>query len=203
MDAISSIKEIFNSNFEFVSGEIGILLENACPLFINRDYKIREASIVLFKTILTTPKIKDKTIFIPFYELIDVHLSCAMTHLVEKIKYSSLKLLDILIEHLPDFLIAKPYKIFENFLDQISVESALSKKRTLKNDPCKFTSTQNWRYNVLKRMHTMMNIFFQKVNDSQVKEDKIDKSFQNLCYMDGSSKCKIYSKSQDEFYFSR
>ena len=170
MNALINIKEICVNNSEFLLAEIGILLENLCPLFINRDYKIRETSILLFRTILSLPNIREKNIIMPFYDLIDIHLSCAMTHLIEKIKYSSLKILDILIENLPDFLLLKPYKIFDNFLDQISVESPSTKKRTLKNDPCRFTSTQNWRYSVLKRMHTMMNIIFKKANQSNWNE---------------------------------
>jgi hypothetical protein len=181
MDAITSIKVICYNDFEFVSRNVGNLLENLCPLFINRDYKIREAASLLFKTILTIPNIKDKNIFKPFYELIDIHLNCAMTHFIEKIKYSSLKLLDILIENLPDFLILKPYKIFDNFLDQISIESPSSKKLSLRNDPCRFTSTQNWRYNVLKRIYTMMNIIFQKT------DDQVDNSTQKTYCMDNSN----------------
>lgn len=159
LDALNSLKEMLLANSELVKSEFINLLENVCPLFTDREYKVREAAMHLFKTLILLPHFRSsKNILKPFYPLINVHLSCAMTHIMDNIQYSSLKLLDILIEHLPDLVRSHAYTIFENFIEQISKANLKGDKRTLKNDPYKLTSTQTWRHNVLNRLHRMLLI---------------------------------------------
>lgn len=160
LDALNSLKEMISNNDDLIRTEFSNLLENLCPLFADREYKVREATIVLFKTLILLPLFKDQNsnLLQPFYGLINVYLSCAMTHIVDTVQYSSLKLLDILIEHMPDLIRIHAYSIFENFIEQISKATLKGNKRTLKNDPYKMTSTQTWRHNVLNRLHKMLMI---------------------------------------------
>ena len=158
LDAINSLKEMIVSNDDLIQLEFNNLLENVCPLFTDRDYKVREAAMQLFKTLILLPFFGNKSVLQPFYSLINVHLSCAMTHSVESVQYSSLKLLDILIENLPDLVRIHAYGIFDNFIAQISNTSLKGDKRQLKNDPYKLTSTQTWRHNVLSRLYKMLYI---------------------------------------------
>jgi len=81
-----------------------------------------------------------------------------MTHISENVQNDSLKLLDILIEHIPDLVRSHAYTIFQNFVDQISKASLKGDRRTLKNDPYKMTSTQTWRSKVLSRLFKMLQI---------------------------------------------
>lgn len=146
------------ANNELIRLELSNLLENLCPIFSDRDYKVREAAMQLFKTVILLPSLSNKKQLEPFYGLINVHLSFSMTHIIENIQYSSLKLLDILIEHIPELIRVHSYNIFENFIDQISKANLKGDKRTLKNDPYKMTSTQTWRHNVLSRLYKMLLI---------------------------------------------
>lgn len=173
LDAVNSIKEIVTSNSSYIKTEISNLLENLCPLFTDRDYNVREATTQLFKTVILVPDLNNKTLLKPFYELINVHLSCAMTHIVDNVQYSSLKILDILIEHMPDLIRTYAYSIFENFIDQISkLSTSKGDKRTLKNDPYKLTSTQSWRHNVLNRLYKMLIIVSKGENDQSSETDE-------------------------------
>ena len=96
------------------------MLENLCPLFYDRDYKVREAVMLLFKTLIQLPYFnKNSSVLKPFYYLINVHLSCAMTNIIDSVQDSSLKVLDVLIENLPEFLQTHAYNIFENFIGLI------------------------------------------------------------------------------------
>jgi hypothetical protein len=158
LDSINNIRNIIQSNEELIKLELSSLLENICPLFSDRNYKVREASMSLFKTIILSNDLIKRSLLIPFYGLINVHLSCAMTNILDEIQYSSLKLLDILIDHLPDLVRMHSNNIFENFLDQISKTTLKGDKRILKNDPYKLTSTQSWRQNVLIRMYNLLSI---------------------------------------------
>ena len=146
------------SNDDLIQLEFNNLLENVCPLFTDRDYKVREASMQLFKTLINLPYFSTRSVLHPFYNLINVHLSCAMTHNVESVQYSSLKLLDILIENMSDLVRNHAYSIFDNFIAQISNTTLKGDKRQLKNDPYKLTSTQAWRHNVLSRLYKMLYI---------------------------------------------
>jgi hypothetical protein len=79
-----------------------------------------------------------------------------MTHVIETVQHSSLKLLDIIIEHMPELIREHAAAIFDNFIEQISKHSLRGDRRVLKNDPYKLTSTQTWRYDVLHRLHVML-----------------------------------------------
>lgn len=112
---------MITSNHDIIRMDLNNFLENICPLFSDRDYKVREACMQLFKTFILLPHIlQKKNTLEPFYSLLNVHLSCSMTHISENVQYDSLKLLDILIEHMPDLVKINAYAIFGNFIDQIS-----------------------------------------------------------------------------------
>jgi transcriptional regulator len=158
LEALNNLREEIASNVDFLKFELNSLLENLCPLFTDREYKVRESSIDLLKQLILNEYIQSNNSLQSFFHLINVHLSCAMTHIIEHIQYSSLKLLDILIENKPDFIQAYALKILQNFIDQISKASLKGNKRVLKNEPGKFSSTLNWRKNVLNRLNKMLTI---------------------------------------------
>ena len=158
MDALTSLKEMILNNPDLLKLELGHFLECVCPLFSDREYNIRETTMQLFKTLIDLPLLANRSILKPFYTLINVHLSLAMTHIVDNVQYSSLKLLDLLIANLPDLVRIHAYSIFQNFIDQISKAPLKGDRRVLKNDPFKLTSTQTWRQNVLNRLYKMLLI---------------------------------------------
>ncbi len=160
LDAINSLKEMIIGNPDFIRLELSYLLESLCPVFSDREYKVREAAMQLFKTIILLSGLNQKkhNVLEPFYNLINVHLTFSMTHIVESIQQSSLKFLDILIEHMPELIRVHSYDIFENFINQISKAAVKGDKRTLKNEPYKMTSTQTWRCSVLSRLYKMLKI---------------------------------------------
>lgn len=172
MDALTSLKEMILGNTDLLKLELGHFLENICPLFSDREYNIRETTMQLFKTLIDMPMFANRSMLRPFYNLINVHLSLAMTHIVDNVQYSSLKLLDLLIAHLPELVRTHAYSIFQNFIDQISKAPLKGDRRVLKNDPFKLTSTQAWRQNVLNRLHKMLLI----ISSDPLTHDQVDES---------------------------
>ncbi len=86
LDAILSLKEMIVNNNEIIRLDLNNFLENLCPLFSDREYKVREAAMQLFKTFILLPDlIKKKNTLEPFYSLLNVYLSCTMTHIDEKV----------------------------------------------------------------------------------------------------------------------
>ena len=172
LDALNSLREMVTQNEDLVRLEFSTLLENICPLFTDREYKIRENAINLFKTLILLPIFSNNQMLKPFFNLITVYLSCAMTHISDNIKYSSLKILDILCEKLPELVKLNAYTIFDNFVEQISKASVNNNsKRVLKNDPLKFSSTQSWRYNVLTRLHKFLTIISKNYKNMSAESD--------------------------------
>lgn len=188
LDALSSLKEMISNNHDLIRLEFASLLENLCPLFTDREYKVREAAIQLFKTFIELPFFRDDNCLAlqPFFSSISVYLSCAMTHIMDNIQYSSLKLLDILIEYLPDLVYKNAYTIFDNFIEQISKADLKGNKRVLKNDPYKLSSTQTWRLNVLNRLYKMLQIISNSSgsNSNPTKLNRKKIQFENFheCY---------------------
>lgn len=159
LDALGKLKDEMHKNGgDCLRYELSHIVENVCPLFSDKEYKIRETSGDLLRSLILHPFVAQCNALEPFYHLISVHLCCAMTHIVEKIQYSSLKLLDILVEHKPDFVRTYALALFDNFVEQISKSDLKGTRRILKNDPFKFTSTHTWRKNVLSRLSRMLNI---------------------------------------------
>lgn len=182
LDAIHSLKEMITSNNDLIRMDLNNFLENIFPLFSDRDYKVREACMQLFKTFILLPNIiQKKNTLEPFYSLLSVHLSCAMTHISENVQYDSLKLLDILIENMPDLIKINAYTIFENFINQISKATLRGDKRILKNDPYKMTSTQTWRSKVLSRLFKML-LIVSSVSDIKKKSLLSELEFNNFNY---------------------
>ncbi len=153
-----------------INYELSHILESVCPLFIDLEYKIHkqinEFIKLMINILLTNNKIN---LLKPFYKLINAHLSCAMTHIIENIQYNSLILLDVFIQYLPNLICLHSYNIFENFIGQISkintttTQNGVNKnqqyqRRVLKNDPYKLTPTQSWRSNVLLRLYKILLI---------------------------------------------
>ena len=61
------------------------------------------------------------------------------------------------------------------YIDQISKNNLKGDKRTLKNDPYKLTSTQEWRQKVLNRLYRMLLILsFSQSSSIENKENASD-----------------------------
>lgn len=97
----------------------------------------------------------------PFSPVLSAHLSCAMTHIEISIQEDAMKILDVLLEHYPALLAARPAVLLTNFLELISHRqgSGGSKKAqdpkarnwTLSVNPNRTVTSQQWRLTVLLR----------------------------------------------------
>jgi pre-rRNA-processing protein IPI1 len=188
----------------FLNYELNHILESVCPLFIDREYKIRKQINEFIKLLLNILLKNDKLILLkPFYKLINAHLSCAMTHIDENIQYNSLIILDIFIQYLPDIIYLHSYNIFENFIEQISKVTSCSGggggggvnttcRRVLKNDPYKLTSTQSWRSNVLARLYKILVIVARK---TPIEANESDDNVGQLFKFNDLNECLFYNKT--------
>lgn len=97
----------------------------------------------------------------PFFPLLSAHLSCAMTHIETGIQEDALKVLDVLLDHYPALLAARPALLLTNFLELISHRSTGGGARkgqegkgrswALSVNPNRNVTGQQWRLTVLFR----------------------------------------------------
>lgn len=97
----------------------------------------------------------------PFFPLLSAHLSCAMTHIETGIQEDAMKVLDVLLEHYPALLAARPSVLLTNFLELIShrnnsggakkSQEAKGRTWTLSVNPSRTVTSQQWRLSVLLR----------------------------------------------------
>lgn len=97
----------------------------------------------------------------PFFPLLSAHLSCAMTHIDTGVQEDAMKILDVLLEHYPALLAARPEVLLTNFLELIShrqnsggnknVQDPKGRAWTLSVNPSKAVTSQQWRLSVLLR----------------------------------------------------
>lgn len=202
LDAITSIRDMCQENKELVGVELSTLLEHVCLLFNDREHKIRKVAIQLLSFILHLDL--DRALFKPYFNLLNAHLSCSMTHIDENIQNSSLQILDLLIQYLPSLILNHYSQIFESFIEQISKLSTTKSngktKRVLKNDPYKLTSTQAWRSNVLTRIYKLISLLTneyrpQVPHSMQKREENIQMN------NDSQVKMVIFSETQQKESF--
>ena len=194
----------------FLNYELSHILESVCPLFIDREYKIRKQINEFIKLLLNILLKNDKLALLkPFYKLINAHLSCAMTHIDENIQYNSLIILDIFIQQLPNMIYSHSYNIFENFIEQISKVTSsntggggggggnkVTTRRILKNDPYKLTSTQSWRSNVLARLYKILLIVSKSVNNHEILNENENENIKGqLFQFNDLNECLFYKSS--------
>lgn len=97
----------------------------------------------------------------PFFPLLSAHLSCAMTHIDTGIQEDAMKILDVLLEHYPALLAARPEVLLTNFLELIShrqnsggnkkVQDPKGRTWALSVNPSRAVTSQQWRLSVLLR----------------------------------------------------
>lgn len=97
----------------------------------------------------------------PFFPLLSAHLSCAMTHIETGIQEDAMKVLDVLLEHYPALLAARPAVLLTNFLELIShkqssggakkAQDAKGRTWALSVNLSRAVTSQQWRLSVLLR----------------------------------------------------
>lgn len=97
----------------------------------------------------------------PFFPLLSAHLSCAMTHIEPGIQEDAMKILDVLLDHYPALLAARPAILLTNFLELIShrrtsggakkPQETKARSWALSVNPTRAVTSQQWRLTVLLR----------------------------------------------------
>lgn len=157
--ALLGLRELLSLHPSLLEQHLSRLLSEVAAVFTDKDESVRVAATRVLKFIAQCVPSERVA---PFFPLLSAHLSCAMTHIDTGIQEDAMKILDVLLEHYPALLAARPEVLLTNFLELISHRQGSggtkkaqdTKGRTwaLSVNPSRAVTSQQWRLSVLLRL---------------------------------------------------
>ncbi|XP_073342232.1 testis-expressed protein 10 homolog [Pagrus major] len=157
--ALLGLRELLPLNPSLLEQHLSRLLSEVAAVFTDKDGNVRVAATRVLKFIAQSVPAERVA---PFFPLLSAHLSCAMTHIETGIQEDAMKVLDVLLEHYPSLLAARPAVLLTNFLELIShrqnsggakkAQDAKGRTWALSVNPSRVVTSQQWRLSVLLRL---------------------------------------------------
>uniref|UniRef100_A0A7N8WYV1 Testis expressed 10 n=1 Tax=Mastacembelus armatus TaxID=205130 RepID=A0A7N8WYV1_9TELE len=157
--ALLGLRELLSLNPSLLDQHLSRLLSEVAAVFTDKDGNVRVAATRVLRFIAQSVPAERVA---PFFPLLSAHLSCAMTHIETGIHEDAMTVLDVLLEHYPALLAARPAVLLTNFLELIShrqssggaKKAQVAKGRTwaLSVNPNRAVTSQQWRLSVLLRL---------------------------------------------------
>lgn len=175
--ALLGLRELLSTNPSLLEQHLSRLLSEVAAVFTDKGDNVRSAATRVLKFIAQCVPSERVA---PFFPLLSAHLSCAMTHIDTGIQEDAMKILDVLLEHYPALLAARPEVLLTNFLELISHRQGSggtkkaqdTKGRTwaLSVNPSRAVTSQQWQLSVLSRLGHFLQAV---VEERPVLEDDI------------------------------
>ncbi|XP_019747674.1 testis-expressed protein 10 homolog isoform X2 [Hippocampus comes] len=172
--ALLGLRELLLVNPSLLEQHLSRLLSEVAAVFTDKDANVRVAATRVLRYIAQSVPAERVA---PFFPLLSAHLCCAMTHIELSIQEDAMKVLDVLLEHYPALLAARPAVLLTNFLELIShrqtnggakkEQEAKGRTWALSVNPNRTVTSQQWRLSVLLRLGR----FLQAVVEERPVED--------------------------------
>lgn len=101
-DALVGLRDIFQLHPELLPKNVSKLVEQVFSALVDGSSLVRQATRLLVKTVLSQVTQESVT---PFFRILVAHLSCALTHIKEKIQVDSLEVLELYLQYYPTLLV--------------------------------------------------------------------------------------------------
>lgn len=157
--ALLGLRELLSLNPSLLEQHLSRLLSEVAAVFTDTDGNVRTAATRVLKFIAQSVPAERVA---PFFPLLSAHLSCAMTHINTGIEEDAMKVLDVLLEHYPALLAARPAVLLTDFLELISHRQSSGKAKkaqdtkgrtwALSVNLNRTMTSQQWRLSVLLRL---------------------------------------------------
>ncbi|GLD63625.1 testis-expressed sequence 10 protein [Lates japonicus] len=157
--ALMGLRELLSLNPSLLEQHLSRLLSEVAAVFTDKDGNVRVAATRVLRFIAQSVPSERVA---PFFPLLSAHLSCAMTHIEAGIQEDAMKVLDVLLEHYPALLAARPAVLLTNFLELIShrqsnggakkPQDAKGRTWSLSVGLNRAVTSQQWRLSVLLRL---------------------------------------------------
>uniref|UniRef100_A0A8C9X0F1 Testis expressed 10 n=1 Tax=Sander lucioperca TaxID=283035 RepID=A0A8C9X0F1_SANLU len=157
--ALLGLRELLSVNPSLLEQHLSRLLSEVAAVFTDKEGNVRVAATRVLRFIAQSVPAERVA---PFFPLLSAHLTCAMTHIETGIQEDAMKVLDVLLEHYPALLAARPAVLLTNFLELIShrqssggakkAQDAKGRTWALSVNPSRAVTSQQWRLSVLLRL---------------------------------------------------
>lgn len=118
MNSLTGIKELITNFPQILQGpSLGLIITRVLELLMDVEHKIRITVVHLLSDIFRE---LPSHYLIPFYDILNTHVACAMTHRELPIQQDSLKFINVMIEFAPDAVKRKFPTLIKNFIRIIS-----------------------------------------------------------------------------------
>ncbi|XP_061530833.1 testis-expressed protein 10 homolog [Phycodurus eques] len=157
--ALLGLRELLSMNPSLLEQHLSRLLSEVAAVFTDKDANVRVAATRVLRYIAQSVPAERVA---PFFPLLSAHLCCAMTHIELSIQEDAMKILDVVLEHYPALLAARPAVLLTNFLELIShrqsnggakkEQEAKGRTWALSVNLNRTVTSQQWRLSVLLRL---------------------------------------------------
>ncbi|XP_052888796.1 testis-expressed protein 10 homolog [Anopheles moucheti] len=172
-EGLRGVREIITKMPSELQRMLSSVVKDVASLSIDIEPDVRKDSYKTLGCILTAC---GPSIMVPFYEVLLSFLRCSMTHIQSRIQEDSLLLLDVLLQYLPELIVANRDKILPQFLDMISKLRTESKPgRTLTINLDKQSTSTRWRVKVLSRLTGILKILIDCKTIKDTAMEPVDK----------------------------
>ncbi|XP_010778214.1 testis-expressed protein 10 homolog [Notothenia coriiceps] len=205
--ALLGLKELLSLNPSLLEQQLSRLVSEVAAVFTDKDGNVRLAATRVLRFIAQSVPAERVA---PFSPVLSAHLSCAMTHIEISIQEDAMKILDVLLEHYPALLAARPAVLLTNFLELISHRqgSGGSKKAqdpkarnwTLSVNPNRTVTSQQWRLTVLLRLGRFLQAV---VEERPVEESDIFSPTEGVFGSSGEGRLMPLNLNWEELTYSK
>ncbi|XP_029360486.1 testis-expressed protein 10 homolog [Echeneis naucrates] len=205
--ALLGLKELLSLTPSLLEQHLSRLLSEVAAVFTDKDGNVRVAATRVLRFIAQCVPAERVA---PFFPLLSAHLSCAMTHIETAIQEDSMKYLDVLLEHYPALLAARPAVLLTNFLELIShrqnsggAKKAQEVKGTnwaLSVSIDRTVTSQQWRLSVLLRLGRFLQAV---VEERPVEEGDMSVATEGVFGSTGEGRLKPLFLNWEELTYSK
>lgn len=166
-EAISNLKEIILYQEDDVQKNLEMIIKIVANFSLSIEKGDRVECFRILNIICSQ---KNRLNLEPFFSILLTYLKCAMTHIKPSIQEDSLSMLDILMKHFPQLVVAEKDDILIPYLDMMSkTKNESSQERSITLHSSNKIMSIKWRKTILEQLVLLLKC----LNNEKRKNDEI------------------------------
>lgn len=135
---------------EIVGKHFSQILQETCPLVLDRESSVRKEAVRLLDTLLSNITLEKAA---PFFNVLSSYVRCATTHIDVAIQEDSLLLVDVLLKRAPSLVAKESDRLLPNFFNLLQKFRAHGKVGFGQK-----SANMNWKLKILQRVNDILEV---------------------------------------------
>jgi pre-rRNA-processing protein IPI1 len=153
-EALSNLKDIILYQEDDVQKNLEVIIKTVANLSLSIEKSDRTECFRLMNIICSQ---KNRLNLAPFFSILLTYLKCAMTHIKPSIQEDSLSMLDILMKHFPQLVVAEKDDILIPYLDMMSkTKNDSSQERSITLHSSNKIMSIKWKKTILEQLAVLL-----------------------------------------------